>query len=364
MKCNVNYWRVFSAFVLIILGTQPAWAETIVCPPGDNAVIQACIDQAAPGDRIVFSGNYQIDPDQPFVRIVNKSNLQLVGDEENPPQFNGRVAPDGRPLLVASANNGFNVLADGAQVSGLVFDGLDFTGCGIAINLLTANGGTYADITIRNVAITNSYVGLEVTGVEDGLTIRDCSIARTDIGMRVRGQNVHSTGIDIAGNDVVGLGADEIGKLTQTGILLDRVDGRVHDNLVTGFTKFVIRAGIGIVVQDTVDSSFDASVFGNFVADNQVGISLGGVAAADGRVFDNIVWRSSVYGINLRFGANDWRIGLNAISDSEIVDVNLTGIRTVPPIDPFGTFGNTVYLTAGQTYSDAGSQNTIIVRHD
>ena len=134
-------------------------------------------------------------------------------------------------------------------MSGLVFDGLHFTGCGTAINLLTANGGTYADITIRNVAITNSYVGLEIVGVEDGLTIRDCSIARTDIGMRVFGQHVHSTGIEISGNVVSGLGTDEIGKLFQTGIFLDRVDGSVHDNVVTGFTKFVIRFGIGIVVR-------------------------------------------------------------------------------------------------------------------
>src|SRR5437867_2303116 len=110
--------RVVPVFVLILLGMQPAWAKTLVCPPGDNAVIQACIDKAVPGDRIVFSGNYRIDPVQSPVRIVNKSDLKLVGDQKNPPQFNGLVAADGRPLQVDSANNAFNVIADGTQVSG------------------------------------------------------------------------------------------------------------------------------------------------------------------------------------------------------------------------------------------------------
>ena len=142
LRRSITASFALAALTILGLSTQPAWAKTIVCPPGDNAVIQACIDRAAPGDRIVFAGNYQIDPAQPPVRIVNKSNLRLVGDEKNPPQFNGRVEADGRPLLVDSANNGFNVLADEAQVSGLVVDGLNFTGCGTAINLLTANGGT------------------------------------------------------------------------------------------------------------------------------------------------------------------------------------------------------------------------------
>jgi hypothetical protein len=41
----------------------------------------------------------------------------------------------------------------------------------------------------------------------------------------------------------------------------------------------------------------------------------------------------------------------------------LSGVLAPPP-DPFGTSGNTVFLTPGQTFLDLGTENTIIVKDD
>jgi nitrous oxidase accessory protein NosD len=256
------------------------------------------------------------------------------------------------------ANGAFNVLASGVWVSSLIFDGLRFTGCRVAIQMLTVEGGTYTDVTVRNLEVSNAIVALSFNGVAKDLSIRDCTIENADTGIRIAGTDVRSTGVEVSGNHVIGLADGQVAKAPQTGIFLNRADARVHDNVVTGFSRFVVRVGVGIEVGNDVDDSYRTSVFANSVNDSSIGISLTGRATAEGRVFSNTVHRAILFGINLRFGANGWRVGVNEFLENAL-DVNLAGREL---FDPFGTNGNMVYLLPGHTYADGGDGNTIIVR--
>ena len=163
-------------FCLFSLAIQTARAVTISCPPGGNETIQACIDQAAPGDKIVFSGSYQIDPAKAFVQILDKSNLRLVGDDNNPPLFSCQLDADGRPTADFRLNAVFNVNATANVVENLVFDGLQFSGCSSAITLSALEPAAgYDNITIRNLEITNNIVGINILAPTNDVEVRDCS---------------------------------------------------------------------------------------------------------------------------------------------------------------------------------------------
>jgi len=363
--------RTVGALCFVLLAALPASAARILCPPGGNAVIQACIDQASRGDTIVFAGSYQIDPAQDFVQIVDKGDLRLIGDDENPPLFSCQIAPDGRPTVLTNfrLNAVFNVRALTAPVvARLVFDGLRFSGCFSAITLRAEGVGHYEDIAIRNREITNNIIGINIVAPVDNVDVRHSTIERSDVGVMIStpGGADHSTGISVSGNDISGL-VNQIGKVPGGGILIERGHGKVHDNAVTGFDTFVLRPGLAVViVDDTVGGASDLVVFNNRVANSTEGINLAGRATANGRVFSNLI-ESCVFGVNLRFGANGWRVGLNEIHDSGVADVNLVPpLPLLPPFpslpDPFGTSDNIIYLTAEQTYSDPGGLNTIIVR--
>jgi hypothetical protein len=94
--------RALLSLCVVTLFGQYAWAARIACSPGGNEVIQSCIDQAAPGDTIVFSGAYQIDPAKPFVEILDKSKLAFVGAADDPPLFTCQLDPDGRPTVLTN----------------------------------------------------------------------------------------------------------------------------------------------------------------------------------------------------------------------------------------------------------------------
>src|SRR5258706_12233699 len=103
------------------------------------------------------------------------------------------------------------------------------------------------------------------------------------------------------------------------------------------------------------------SVSDNFVDRTSVGIHLGGYASSDGTpVTDNIVHHASIFGINLRFGANHWRVGLNDLKDNAL-DVNLQAPMEDPSYDPGDVNFNTIRLLPGQTYFDGGSGNRIVI---
>lgn len=366
--------RVLLVSLLIALAAPVVWADRIACPAGGNAEIQACIDEAARGDTIVFAGSYAIDPSQADVRIVDKSDLRLVGDEDDPPLFTCHVEPDGRPTMpsATSFNSAFTVLAGtpGQPVSRLLFAGLHFKDCYAALLMAGVNGGRFADIRVRELSITNHVNGVLISAPAQGVDIRDCSIERTDTGIYVDAPGGHSSNVVVTGNDVVGLDDDQPARSAASGIFVTRSDGRVYGNSVTGFTRFFGRVGLGIViVDDTVGGAFELSVYQNLVRRTTAGISLTGRALATGRVWANVVENAAAFGINLRFGANGWRVGLNDISGSGVTDVNLLPkfpLVGPPPAlpDPFGTYGNTIYLSPGQTYVDPGRLNTIIYRDE
>lgn len=101
---------------------------------------------------------------------------------------------------------------------------------------------------------------------------------------------------------------------------------------------------------------------------NAIGLSIGGFARSQGgRIADNIVDHSEIFGINLRFGANHWRVGLNDLRDNG-PDLNLQELIPNPddpndPFDPGMVDDNIVHLRSGQTYFDGGQRNRIVIKH-
>jgi copper-binding protein NosD len=344
-----------------VLLAPPVWARPIACPPGDNATIQGCLDSARPGDDILFSGIYTIDPSQPPVTLENRSSVRLLGDAARPALFQCQVEADGRPLAVNNRNDAFQLLASESRVSGVVFEGLHFEGCGTAILLQVVGAGSFANIEILEIEASNVYYGVLAQAPVDGLAIQGSRISNADraIVLDETQRGYIFRDVEITGNVLRGLAPSQLAKMSQSGIfLLGALDGKVAGNIVSGVTQTVEIVPLGIAALNFGTAPTNLDIVHNVVTNVGVGISLGGSAPADGSVAGNDVEGAATAGIVIRAGANGHRIGVNRLANND-VDVRLTGVDTAA--GDAGSHDNEVLLLCGQTYEDFGVDNRVLV---
>jgi len=347
----IHQWVLACGLLLL---ARPSWAHRITCPPGDNSVIQACLDRAHPGDELVFAGEYRIDPSKPYVVLQNSSGVRLVGDAADPPLFRCSVEGGGRPLFAPYINDGIQVVADGAHVENILIARLAFEGCATAINVRVENEGSFANIEIREAAISNVYYGIIVDAPIERLVIRGSRIVDAERGIAIGSQSLNeSKGVEITGNVLQGLSPDQPIALDQAGIITsEMLAGKIARNLISGFSRSFEVPGLGVAALNIGDAA-DLDIVQNVVQEVAIGISLGGPAEVRGHVSHNRVEGATTAGVVLRAEANGRRIGVNELVGNG-VDVRL--------IDD-GTSNNVVELLCGQTYEDFGIGNRIVFRH-
>jgi hypothetical protein len=352
---TIHHWALACGVLLL---ARPTWAHRISCPPGDNSVIQACLDRAQPGDELVFAGDYRIDPSQPYVVLQNTSHIRLLGDAADPPVFRCRVEAGGRPLMAPLVNDAIQLRADGERVENILVAGIAFEGCGTAITVATANEGSFFDVEIREATISNVYYGVIVDAAIEQLVIRDSQIRNAERGIAIGSVSLNeSRRVEITGNVLQGLTLDQPITDAQIGISTsEMLDGKIAGNVISGFSRSFGLPGIGVALINIGDAA-DLDVVHNVIQEVGVGISLGGPAVARGHVSGNRVEGASTAGVVLRFGATGRRIGVNELIDNA-VDVRLTGVEVDDP-----TIGNVVQLECGQTYEDFGIDNRIVINH-
>lgn len=356
----IHHWALACGVLLL---APPTWAHRIICPPGDNAVIQACLDRAHPGDELVFAGDYRIDPSQPHVVLQNKSDVRLVGDAGDPPLFRCSVDAGGRPVDAQFTNDGIQVRADGERVKDIVLDGLEFVDCDTAIVLFAENGGRLEHIDIHDTSVSNVYYGILVQAPVQHLAVRNSRILNAESAITFESPfDDVSSGVEITDNVLQGLRPGLPTTRDQFGVLARGVlSGKIARNLISGFSQMVALPGIGIAAVDFDETGTDLDIVHNVIDDVGIGISLGGPALARGRVAHNRVEGASAVGLVLRNGATRRRIGVNELTDNT-VDVRLTGVDT-PFEGDAGTSNNVVELLCGQTHEDFGIDNRVVVRH-
>jgi len=351
----IHHWAVAGGVLSFAL---PTLAQPIVCPPGDNSIIQACLDRARPGDELVFAGDYRIDPSKPPVVLQNASHVRLVADAAEPPVFRCSVGANGRPLSAAYVNDGILLRADGGHFENILVAGLAFEGCATAINVFTANEGSFSNLEIREAIISNAYYGVIVDAPIERLVIRGSRMLNVERGIAIGSESLNeSSGVEITGNTLLGLAPEHSLTFDQVGIVTSEMrSGMIARNTISGFSRSFEIPGIGVAAVN-IGGPTELDIVHNVIQDVGVGISLSGPAEAQGSVRHNWVGLASTAGVVVRAGANHRRIGTNELFDNAL-DVRLTGVEAGE-----ATSDNVVELLCGQTHEDFGIDNRLVLRH-
>jgi hypothetical protein len=301
----------------------PARAD-VICQPGGNAALQACLDHPDPVKRLA-PGSYTIDPAQPPVTITNPGELVVRAlDPSSRPKINCRVALDGRP--VTAGNTAFTVVAD-AAVARVAFEDLAFCGCSSAIAMTATPGGRFEDVVIRGNSVKNSIVAFDLRGL-DTATISDNALSDVDVGMQLIGVRPLATYVEVTRNQLRSSPTLPL-RTTNIGIFATNLNGLIAHNELLGFGRWVGSAGRAMSLggRDT-QGTFQLDIVDNEIRDSQIGIATGGPAAtqpdgsvvrlaqATGSIAGNAIRRSEFHGITAFHGSTGWTMGPNDFRES------------------------------------------------
>jgi len=359
-----------------------------ICPPpptlwvwGDgqapcDSTLQACIDQAAPGDEV------QIDTNGPIAESVSiTKSVTLRAAQGFAPAFAAGES-------VAATLSGTNASASQSiDVEGLSFDAGQVTVTQAAAGPLSVRiaGNTFTD---PDGSLSNKYAIYMVTGGNTSVGKVMFDVSGNDMSVplgifigtengaelvgRVSGNVISSyageSGIVFVTGNAASLSMDVIGNRISgpfhSGILLGwysysatSPEIRILDNLVVG--QAASSASEGAIVLDGSGSNgtIAASVVNNTVADGEVGILIGS-GTFTGLIANNVVSGNSVIGMSIPAADAATLLNRNDLVFANGDDHFALGVGTIAA-DPLFAGAGDYHLEPGSPAIDAGDDSAV-----